>query len=904
MKTFPFAASPCRLFQNALCFLLLLLIGLALTGCGTSTITAAPNPLDFSTIVAGQSKDLPLSVTFASYVTGTYFAIDSGANPGDFQVVSQNVVGATGTRSAVIRFTPTAAGTRTATLTIKGAFTPGPSGQPVTYAITVPLTGKTPASLAASLAGAALQFDGIASRITVAHNAALNAYPFTAEAWIKTTQSVAVAALVSKTAPGASSGWQMVLKGGRVVGTYSRDSANYISDVTGGFVADGQWHHVAFAADDSGGTVFVDGITSATGVWHGAPGPCSTNQDVSISAYTDGSAPYFGQMDEIRCWNVARTAGQMQVNLHATQKENENGLLAYYRLDEGNGTAISDATMNHFNGTLSGSAIWTNSLAPIDTVVFAPGQPRTFRAAGFDINGSALTFANTSSPAHGTLSVNSPFMTYAPGANFIAPDTFTYTASNGTSVSDPATVRLLYRTAGANTILVPSQYPTLQSAVNAAVTGDTVLVANGTYTGAGNYNVDFGGKGVLLKSMGGSAVCIVDCQSKGRAFYLSGGDTSMARIEGFTITNGAVTTYGDYYGGGVRATNGNSTVANCLFLNNTVSQYVPSPGDPSFYYYAGWGGGMYGGTAINCIFTGNSAASGAGALDNGTATNCTFTNNQGGAAAGGMYGGTATHCVFTGNHSAQTGGGMYGGTAINCTFTNNSSGEGGGLNRCTATNCVVAGNSAFEGGGLAYCLATHCTIVGNAASKQGGGMECYSNPIVNCVVWGNTAPSGPQILVTNSDPTAVSVTYSDVQGGWTGAGNISADPLFVNASSGDYHLQRSSPCINAGTATALPSGVTLPTTDIEGNPRIVGPAPDMGAFEYSPPLLGTETDYATGIGPASVAASDVNGDSLPDLVTANFSANTVSVLLGTGSGSFGAPHRLRRRFRPTLCRDC
>ena len=53
--------------------------------------------------------------------------------------------------------------------------------------------------------------------------------------------------------------------------------------------------------------------------------------------------------------------------------------------------------------------------------------------------------------------------------------------------------------------------------------------------------------------------------------------------------------------------------------------------------------------------------------------------------------------------------------------------------------------------------------------------------------------------------------------------------------------------------------------------------------------IGPPVAYTTGVGPACVAASDVNGDGLPDLVTANFSANTVSILLGTGSGSFGAP---------------
>ena len=81
------------------------------------------------------------------------------------------------------------------------------------------------------------------------------------------------------------------------------------------------------------------------------------------------------------------------------------------------------------------------------------------------------------------------------------------------------------------------------------------------------------------------------------------------------------------------------------------------------------------------------------------------------------------------------------------------------------------------------------------------------------------------------------VTYSDVQGGWPGDGNIDANPLFADAESGDLHLQAGSPCIDAGSNNAVPIVVA---TDLDANPRIVdGDADDvatvdMGAYELQP----------------------------------------------------------------------
>jgi hypothetical protein len=97
--------------------------------------------------------------------------------------------------------------------------------------------------------------------------------------------------------------------------------------------------------------------------------------------------------------------------------------------------------------------------------------------------------------------------------------------------------------------------------------------------------------------------------------------------------------------------------------------------------------------------------------------------------------------------------------------------------------------------------------------------------IVNCIIWnGNNC-------LWNNDGSTITITYSDVQNGWTGAGNIDSDPCFVDPNKGNYHLLADSPCINAGD----PNFVAEPNeTDIDGELRVMLGRVDMGADEFNP----------------------------------------------------------------------
>jgi len=125
------------------------------------------------------------------------------------------------------------------------------------------------------------------------------------------------------------------------------------------------------------------------------------------------------------------------------------------------------------------------------------------------------------------------------------------------------------------------------------------------------------------------------------------------------------------------------------------------------------------------------------------------------------------------------------------------------LNYCTGqvVNCTIAYNSAYKGGGLFNC--------------EGG--------VNNCIIWGNE----PDQLYYGSHPPTLS--FSCIEGGAAGEGNIDQDPLFVDPNGGNFHLRADSPCVNSGCSAFS----VWPGVDIDGHPRIVYGQVDMGADEYA-----------------------------------------------------------------------
>ncbi|MFN3380465.1 MAG: choice-of-anchor Q domain-containing protein, partial [Runella zeae] len=189
-------------------------------------------------------------------------------------------------------------------------------------------------------------------------------------------------------------------------------------------------------------------------------------------------------------------------------------------------------------------------------------------------------------------------------------------------------------------------------------------------------------------------------------------------------------------------------------------------------------------------------------------------------------------------------------TILNCIFRNNNiANSGGGVANMsssspTYTNCLFIGNYAGYHGGASCSVGgsnpsfINCSFFGNTAGVYGGALfnnaSGTNTTLKNCIVWGNTS-SDNSVFYKSSG--TVTVTYSLVQDGYTGTGNINTDPLFVDATNGDFRLQQCSPAINVGEDAANST-----TLDLGKNTRKVGFI-DMGAYEYQS-AGGVPTAYA------------------------------------------------------------
>jgi len=324
--------------------------------------------------------------------------------------------------------------------------------------------------------------------------------------------------------------------------------------------------------------------------------------------------------------------------------------------------------------------------------------------------------------------------------------------------------------------------------INAASRGDTVLVDTGRYV----ENINFKGRNIVVGSLflttGDTSYIsktVIDGDSSGSVVSFWGEiDYLFTVLSGFTITNGSGYCWEDCSGGGILLNQSSPTLSYLIITHNYVNDS---------------GGGIY----------------------------CWLADPK------------IDNVKITHNIADYYGGGIW------C-FESNP----------TLLNVIINENISYERGGGIYCQESNMdlsnvTITNNIADATGGGIYCFDSAfltILNSILWNN---STDEIYLSEfQQPNSITFAYSNVQKGaerivtndngsikWL-EGNIDKDPLFVDPEIGDLNLQKSSPCVDAGTSFFVWEGdtlINLPETSFEGD------APDMGAIE-SPYSLAVEKD--------------------------------------------------------------
>lgn len=426
---------------------------------------------------------------------------------------------------------------------------------------------------------------------------------------------------------------------------------------------------------------------------------------------------------------------------------------------------------------------------------------------------------------------------------------------------------------------------TIQAAIDGAGVGDTILVTDGTFTGPGNRDVDFGGKAVVLMSENGPDFTVIDVEGSfselHRAFLFKNGEGVATMVIGVTVRNGYApfeTGFG-YAGGAAVCVGASPSFQNCVFENGST---------PSGSTGGGAGVACKDGAPefTDCTFRMNRAERGGGVVcDNASPVfnGCTFSENEGmdGGGAHCRNGSSPSFvlCTFEGNTgyaSTNSGGGIYivssSPTIEQCTFSENRTSHGGGIygliSGAVVEDCVFTMNAAtwgagggvhFEGTGTPTI--TGCTFTQNTAYSDNSG-GAYGGAAIACTNNANALISGNTI----TDNTAARLDGGTGRGG--GLFCEDADPTIADneiarnqalgireAYGGGIYLERSDAVITGNTISenSVDSEHTAPQCVAQGgalyiessNPVIGGASGSGNTFAENSAWIGNDV-YMTG----------------------------------------------------------
>jgi len=427
------------------------------------------------------------------------------------------------------------------------------------------------------------------------------------------------------------------------------------------------------------------------------------------------------------------------------------------------------------------------------------------------------------------------------------------------------------------TILVPGDYSTIQSAINASRSGDTVLVSPGSYI----ENLSIEGKDITLGSLflttqdtSYISSTIIDGNQTGSAFTILNGGDGQTNLIGLTLQNGSGTG-DDFYlpwigGGGIFTKDANIALDYCVIKDCQVPYRY---GGGVLFYPSAYSFSMNNSTVTNCS---GPEAGGALALFSG---DFSLQNNE-----------------FTDCSTSYSGGAIYvGGTfeMINCRLIANSSNVGGALSTDGGTllikKSLFSNNVGGNGGGAiwsghsANMVIDKSTIVNNDGVTRGGAIiKSQSGPltITNTIIRNNFDQYLSQIWVETGVPLDVlSFEYNNISRDTTAVyfvdeteytlsnTNIDSAPNFVDISNSNYRLEATSFCINAGHPDS---------TDSDGSRADMGAYPYLNSYTGPNWFVAIDGDDITGTGEGSSPFASIQAG-------INFSSDHDSVFVGSGT---------------------
>jgi len=731
--------------------------------------------------------------------------------------------------------------------------------------------------------GNALSFDGSSDFINLGTPATLNDLPtsdFTVSAWIYDEsiedKKMIIGTYTDEGAP-LHRGWLLRKRGTGVDryidfwaghGTQTFETDALCTIATGSLTSD-SWHHLVavWDSDVKQAKIYIDGTEAyyntdpdsthaGVGIYNSE---ADDDKEIGRMAYVGGIQNFAGKIDDVRIYN-------RELSDEETADLYMYGGVTIINCTIVNNTASTGGGLSNCSTPITNCIIWDNqdSGEQDESAQIYGGTPIVNYSCVQGWTGALLGTDNFGDDPKMSLSTyriqySSPCIDAGNGSAAPATDIngtarvdIPYGLNNPDGAPDyPDIGAYEYDFQGQNIINVDdvpdpledgsAEHPfdTIQEGINAASDGDTVIVYAGTYTGAGNRDIDFGGKAIIVRSTdpdNWSVVTdtVIDCEgslsdpNRHRGFHFYNNENLFSVVAGLTIKNGYAPDDGVWYVGGAIFCDGSSpTITNCIITDNSAI-------DPANAGYGDGGG-------ITCY-------DGASPL----IANCIIKSNE-------------AHC----------------GGGVSCWSWDSME------SNPIITGCVIANNTAYHvgtddgvGGGIscwgsysAYCspLIVNCTFNNNQAYNDGGGISIqeYSSPTVtNCILWGNTATdSGDEVYKISYAISMPTFSYCDIKGsggsgslwniplGIDGGGNIDANPHLIDGTTlegsdgtlgtmddGLQLVMVESPCIDSADDGAAPAKdvLGLDRIDVTYIENVGTNIADMGAYESH---ADTDNDY-------------------------------------------------------------